>query len=266
MPVINKERINPATVVDARWNYKGNIKVGNIATWSTLASDRVFVSEVYGKVQGTCNPDVCKHCGHCKNGKKRPPCYVFKSYRHTNVVDGHARNTLSIRNNPELAFRQLSESISRKRNPITAARFDQSGEIENAIQLAGMCMVAKDHPKTPFYLYTKRYDVVVPALLAGLVPKNLTVLISIWHEQGIEEYLKVAHLPNVKAFVYCDKNSDQVNGWGVEEYAAYGIIVQTFCKAYGLDGKMNHDITCELCKKCFNRSAKCKVIGTWDHH
>ncbi len=42
---INQATINQADVVDARWNYKGNIKVGNIATWSTLPSDRVFVSE-----------------------------------------------------------------------------------------------------------------------------------------------------------------------------------------------------------------------------
>ena len=249
-------------VVDARWNYNGNIKVGNIATWSTLPSDRTFVSERYGEVKGTC-AGCCEFCGHAAKEGKRPPCYVFKSHRYPSVVDGQARNTLSIRNNPELAFRQLSESLSRKRKPVVAGRFDQSGEIENALQHMGMCGVASDHPKTPFYIYSKKYSVIVPALLEGKVPNNFTHLISVWHEQGIKEYLKVAHLPNVKAFVYCDKNSDPVNGWGIEEYAKRGIVIQTFCKAYGIDGKMNHDITCDICKKCFNRRAK--VIGTWDH-
>lgn len=268
MAVIARERqeLNLSiqdTICDARWNYRGNVKVGNIATWSTLASDREFQTQ-YGPVCGTCT-GCCGACGKAKEGKKRPPCYVFKSYRYSNIIDGHARNTLSIRNNPELAFRQLSDSLSRKRIPIVAGRFDQSGEIENSIQFAGMCMIAREHAKTPFYVYTKRYDVVIPALLAGLVPKNLTVLISIWHEIGIKEYLKVAHLPNVKAFVYCDYNSDPVNGWGVEEYAERGVYIQTFCKAYDESGKMNHNITCEKCKKCFNRSLKAKVVGCLDH-
>ena len=255
--------IEQSQVVDARWNYNGNIKVGNIATWSKLPGDAVFVSERYGEVKGTCG-GCCEHCGHSINGK-RPPCYVFKSHRYPSVVDSQARNTLSVRNNPELAFRQLSESLSRKRNPIVAGRLDQSGEIENETEHKGACGLAADHMDTPFYIYSKKYDVIIPALLNGDVPKNFTHLVSIWHEQGIEEYLKVAHLPNVKAFVYCDKNSDPINGWGVEEYAAHGIVIQTFCKAYGMDGKMNHKVTCDVCKKCFNRSKNAKVVGCWDH-
>ena len=249
-------------VVDARWNFNGNIKVGNIATWSTLPGDGEFTSK-YGTVKGTCS-NCCEFCGHSKNGK-RPPCYVFKSHRYPSVVEGQSRNTLSIRNNPELAFHQLSMALSRKRKPVLAARFDQSGEIENKIQHNGMISVAKDHMGTPFYIYTKKYGVVVPTLLNKEVPENFFHLISIWHTQGIAEYLKVAHLPNVKAFVYCDKNSDSENGWGPEEYANHGIIIQTFCKAYGMDGKMDHNITCDKCRKCFVGTKGTKVIGTWDH-
>lgn len=255
--------IEQSQVVDARWNYNGNIKVGNIATWSKLPGDAVFVSERYGEVKGTCG-GCCEHCGHSINGK-RPPCYVFKSHRYPSVVDSQARNTLSMRNNPDKVREQLSGSLSRKRIPVVAARYDQSGEIETEKELDVLCGIASDHKDTPFYIYTKRTEIVVPALLDGKVPENLTVLISIWHEQGIEEYLKVAHLPNVKAFVYCDKNSDPINGWGVEEYAAHGIIIQTFCKAYGMDGKMNHEVTCDVCKKCFNRSKNAKIVGCWDH-
>ena len=252
-----------ARIVDARWNFKGNVKVGNIATWSTLPSDRTFATK-YGEVKGPC-AGCCESCGKATKGKKRPPCYVFKSHRYPSVVDGQARNTLSIRNNPEKAFQQLSDALSRKRKPVIAARYDQSGEIENLTQHKGMCKVASDHEDIPFYIYTKRYNVVVPELTNGNVPANFTHLISIWHGQGIEEYLKVAHLPNVKAFVYCDKNSDPENGWGVEEYAAHGIFIQTFCKAYNETGKMDHNVTCEKCKKCFNRSENAKVIGCLDH-
>ena len=255
-------------VVDARWYYKGNIKVGNIATFSTLPSDREFETK-YGIVKGTCDKCCCEHCGYAKDGK-RPPCYVFKSHRYQSVIDSQARNTLSIRNNTELAFQQLSDSLKRKRKMPTAARYHQSGEFEinsgnGERELTGMCKVAVDHPRMPFYDYTKAYGVVIPALLNGDVPRNLTIDISIWHEQGIEEYLSVAHLPNVKAFVYCDKNKDPINGWGVEEYAQHGIIIQTFCGAYDFHGKMNHNVTCDRCTKCFNRSSKAKVIGTWDH-
>ena len=264
--------IEQSAVMDPRWNFNGNIKVGNIATWSTLPSDRVFESERYGKVKGSCNECCCEHCGHSKDGK-RPPCYVFKSHRYPSVVVGQARNTLSMRNDPEKCFQMLSDYLSRKRIPIMAGRFNQSGELENKAELDGMRGIAIDHNGTPFYIYSKMYDLITEALLNGEIPQNMTINFSIWHEQGIEEYLKVAHLPNVKAFVYCDKNSDPINGWGAEEYAEHGIHIQTWCKAYGMDGKMNHDITCDHCQKCFNMikdgkpvvRKSAKVIGCWDH-
>ena len=102
-------------------------------------------------------------------------------------------------------------------------------------------------------------------MLENGAPENFTTLISIWHEQGIEAYKKLEHLPNVKAFVYCDKNSDPLNGWGPAKYLAHGIDIQTFCHAYDPKGHLNHDVTCDICKKCFNRAAGCKVVGCWDH-
>ena len=255
--------MNQNTIVDARWNYSGNTKVGQIATFSTLPSDKVFESQKYGKVQGTCS-GCCEHCGHSINGK-RPPCYVFKSHRYPSVVDSQARNTLSVRNDTEKAFRQLSDSLSRKRKPVNACRYNQSGEIENKEMLLAMANVAREHENTPFFVYTKKYDIVVSELLNGNIPENMTVLISVWHEQGIEAFKKVKHLKNVKAFVYMDKNSDKVNGYGIEEYSKLGIEVTTVCKAYGLDKKMNHNITCDKCQKCYNRLNSCKVVGCYDH-
>lgn len=255
--------MNQNSVCDARWYYNGNIKVGNIATFSTLAGDGEFVTEKYGVVRGTC-AECCEFCGHAEKGK-RPPCYVFRSYRYPDVIESHARNTLSIINNPELAFRQLSDSLKRKRKKPIACRNHQSGEYINADEFFGMNGVAAEHPKIPFYVYTKKYGIVVPALLDGLVPRNMTTLLSTWHEQGIKEYLSVAHLPNTKAFVYLDKNTDPKNGWGIEEYAKHGLYIQTLCDAYDFRGRMNHKVTCDKCRKCFNRSSKCKVIGCWDH-
>lgn len=258
--MINK---NIAVVVRGRWNKKGNIKVGRVWTWSTLAGDCVFMTD-YGPVRGTC-AGCCQHCGHPKQGKKRPPCYVFKSYRHKSVIKGHARNTLAMRENPRECFSELSAQIRRAKNKPVVCRFDQSGEIENSEQFDAMTICPNEHRTIDFYIYSKKYGIMTEAHNSGKVPENFTTLYSIWHDQGLAEYLAVAHLPNVKAFVYCDKNTDPVNGWGPEEYAARGLIITTWCKAYDEHGKLDHNITCEKCTKCFNRLASCKVIGTWDH-
>ena len=260
--------------VDARWYWDGNTKVGkNIATFSTLPGDETFVTEKYGAVTGTCS-GVCEYCWKCKKKKKNgepgklPPCYVAKSHRHTSVVESQSRNTLAIRTDVHAACAQLTKQALGRKNPDQVYRIHQAGEIPEGDLgwkvFDEYCNFSKAVGKTT-YIYSKRHSVTIPGLLEGKVPENFTINVSIWHEQGIEEFLRVAHLPNVKAFVYMDKNTDPVNGWGFEEYLAHGILVTTTCKAYGKDGKMNHDITCSVCKKCFNRLASCKVIGCWDH-
>lgn len=240
----------------ATWNKKGNIKVGNIWTWSTLAgNDDHYIPEMDRTVTGTCGA----HCAGCK-GK----CYVFKSYnRYTSrdtgkcsVKLGHARNTIAMREDIEKCFSDLCGQIDRARkNKLEIGRFDQSGEIENAAQFGMMCRIAARYPDKPFYVYSKNDNVVVPMLLAGVVPENLTVLISVWHEYGIAAYNAVKHLPNVKAFVYVD-------GF---DYAAAGLDITTMCGAYNERGKLDHDITCDKCRKCFSRAAGHKVVGCYDH-
>lgn len=235
---------------------QGNIKVGKtIATWSTLkGNENYFIPELNKEVHGTCG----KYCVECSDS-----CYVTKSYkRYTSrktgkcsVKYGHAVNTIAMRENIEKCYTDLYNQIKRARNPISIVRIDQSGEIENAMQFGMWIRLANDFKDITFYIYTKAFDIVIPMLLTGIVPLNLVVNISIWHEYGIAEYNLVKHLPNVKAFVYFD-------GF---DYAAHGLEIQTMCNAYDIKGKMNHEITCDRCKKCFNDSEKCKVIGCYDH-
>lgn len=139
------------------------------------------------------------------------------------------------------------------RKKFDIVRIDQSGEIENLEQFQMWIDPAINHPETHFYIYTKNYEVVIPMLLAGKVPNNMTVLISVWHEIGYNEYLQVSCLDNVKAFVYDDN-----------EYK-YNFEIQTYCKAYDEHGKLDHNVTCDKCRKCFNRSAAHKVIGCKAH-
>lgn len=244
----------------------GNIKLGKtMGTFSKLMGDEIYYIPEYDiYVKGTCG----EFCEGCK-GK----CYVKKSYvRHTNhetgecsVKMGHARNTMAFYEDLALSFEELDGQLTRKRKKFIYVRIDQSGELISEEEYSWWCWLARKHPETHFYVYTKAFVYVMALLLADLVPENLTTLFSVWHEYGIAEYKKVAHLDNVKAFVYMDKNKDPQNGWGFEEYAAHGLEVGTMCKAYDLKGRMNHEITCDVCKKCMNRVASCKVIGCWAH-
>lgn len=227
----------------------GNIKLGaSVGTWSTLYGDRAhYVDAIRATVRGTCG----HHCAHCERA-----CYVRKSYRYGSVILRHAVNTLALRESVAKTYETLRGQLARKRKPFDIVRINQSGELENMEQFHMWCALAHDFPATQFYLYTKAFEFVTPALLAGEVPENLTVLFSIWHEYGIAEYHKVAHLPNVKCFAYDD---------GEFDYARAGLDLATYCKAYDDRGKLDHAITCDKCRKCFNRSAGCKCIGCKAH-
>lgn len=236
----------------AAFNKSGNIKLGNTWNFSTVYGDeikRVFFNGSHHEAAGTCG----KYCQGCKND-----CYVKKSYRYPSVVYSHIKNTIALRLNPVAAFNDLDVSIEKARIKPDIIRINQSGEIESKLIFTKWCELAKKYPNIKFWLYTKAYEIVIPSLLSGIVPDNMTVLVSVWHEYGLNEYNKVKHLKNVKAFVYDD-------GFN---YAGAGLEIQTYCKAYTMqDGKMslNHNITCDKCKKCFNRSATCKVIGSLPH-
>lgn len=240
----------------AKLNRGGNIKLGQlIGTFSKLmGDDNYFIPELQTYVRGTCG----KHCDGCKGS-----CYVTKSYRRYTERDtgkcsvklGHARNTIAVRENIEQVFADLTGQIRRARKPFVIVRIHQSGELETVTEFKMWCNIAREFPNIVFYIYTKAFELVIPALLAGDVPKNLVVLMSIWHEYGIKEFDAVKHLDNVKAFVYCD-------GYN---YTKHGLTIQTMCTAYNEHGKMNHAVTCDKCRKCFNSLESCKVIGCYDH-
>jgi len=244
------KRVNAADV-KASWNKNGNTKVGAMWTFSKLYGNEEFyfpeLDDNGGYITGTCGGN----CAACM-----PDCYVAKSYRNDSVSYGHMKNTVAMRRDPMQAARDLSAQIDRAKKKPAICRIDQSGELETFDELTALCWLAEQHKDIQFYVYSKAFELLTPALLSGMVPENLTVLISVWHEYGIEVYNLVKHLPNVKAFVYDDRKFD---------YAAAGLEIQTYCKAYDESGKMDHSITCDICRKCFNRLNSCKVIGCYDH-
>lgn len=236
---------------------KGNIKLGaGIWNFSKLAGDHKIDVRGIGQLTGTCGR-YCECCDHLKG------CYVFKSYRYPSVRINHARNTLAFRQDLHKSFQKLEQQIRRAKNKPLIIRIDQSGEIESNEEFLCWCHLAELFPNILFWMYTKAFDFVIYDLLAGNVPMNLFVLISIWHEYGIEEYKRVCHLDNVKAFVYIDR--DPETGRFYDYKTKHGLVITTYCKAYDEHGKMNHAITCEKCRKCFDYKARHKVIGCFDH-
>ena len=51
--------------------------------------------------------------------------------------------------------------------------------------------------------------------------------------------------------------------WTKAEYYLKGIEITSMCGAYDEKGKMNHNVTCDKCKKCFSVNNKC--VGCYEH-
>ena len=229
---------------------KGNIKLGNMYTFSKLYGNQEHYIKAYDFcVKGTCG----KYCSGCKNN-----CYVKASYRYGSVILKHAANTIASRTDLIGLFDILDKTIARAKNKPDTIRINQSGEIESREEFICWILLANKYPNINFYLYSKAFDLVIPEIKArhkaGTLPKNLTILISVWHEYGAKEFNEIKHIPNIKAFVYND-------GFN---YETVGIKANTKCYAYN-GKKLNHDITCDKCRKCFSRHERDKVIFCDSH-
>ena len=227
----------------------GNIKLGDnplFGSWSTMkgGDDEIrYVKKYGGSCSGTCG-QCAKHC--------TKSCYVNASYRYGSVIQRHAVNTVWLKENIKKTFDILDKQLERKKQKFEIIRINQSGELTGYDELKRWINLATKHPETQFYVYTKNYQAVKKMVASKIeVPKTFTILISVWHEQGVKEFNELKHLPYIKAFVYDD--------------GELHIPVQTYCKAYDDNGKLNHDISCEKCKKCFNRNKNHKVIACKDH-
>ena len=239
----------------ARMTKNGNIKIGQTMwSWNKLAGS----GEIAG-CKGTCG----KHCNGCYNADnpRKSPCYVFKSYNlygwdQSSVVKGHVRNTNIMRSDMHHAFNDIQLQLKRARKKPSAVRIHASGELETAQELREWIETAEMFPEIPFYVYTKAYEIldeVLSDIDNDSIPDNFTILISVWHENGIQMFNKWKYLNCIKAFVYVDHEYDYANKLNINCY----------CPAYDQNGKLSHDFTCDKCRICFNK--KCKVIGCYNH-
>lgn len=216
------------------FNIGNNVKLGDgVASWSTLkGDDLLLIPKLNRRVRGT-----CRNCEYCTKD-----CYVNKSYNRypKSAMYGHAVNTIGLRTCPSKVFRDLDHQLSTT-NRFNVVRINQSGDIENMQELEMWLTLALLHPKFTFYLYTKQFKLAVDFINGNTLPANFHINFSIWHEHGVNEYFQVETNPNVHAFVYDDG----------ETY----IDSTDRCIAY-INGKLNHSITCERCKKCYRSGVR----------
>ena len=264
--IISKSKFNQGTATN-------NIKLGNMGSWAMLFGNcDWYIPELKTTCKGTCG----EHCTGCFNKKnpKESACYVAKSYvkytkrnndntigdilkNECSVKLGHAYRTLSMTKFREDLLKSLDKQLTRKRNKFEVVRINESGELTCYEDLDFWCKLSKLHPETTFYLYTKNYDVVQKAIDNDIIPDNLFINISIWHESGISSYNNMKEHRQVRSFVFVD------NDYDIKTYKEKGINITSMCGAYDKNGKMNHAVTCDKCKKCFSYNNKC--VGCYEH-
>lgn len=250
-----------------------NIKLGSMGSWAMLfGSCEWYVPELDITVKGTCG-EYCQGCFNPEN-PKCSACYVAKSYtKYTkrnedgtigdiqknkcSVKLGHAYRTIAMTMFRKDLLLSLDKQLTRMKKKLEVVRINESGEFTCYEDLAMWCELAKRHPETIFYVYTKNYKAVRKALINAIVPSNLFINISIWHQLGIEAYLEMKDHPQIRAFVLVDDE------WTTEKYYKNGIEITSMCMAYDKNGKMNHKVTCDKCKKCFSANNKC--VGCYEH-
>ena len=227
----------------------GNIKLGDnplFGSWSTMKggdNEVRYVKKYDGYCSGTCG--TCAE--HCTKS-----CYVNHSYRYGSVIQRHAVNAVWLKENMKKTFEILHKQLQRKKQKFQIIRINQSGELTSFAELKHWIDLAVKHSETLFYVYTKNYKAVKRLVNSDIsVPHNFTILISGWHEHGVKEFNELKQYNYIKAFVYDD--------------GELHIPIQTYCKAYDDNGKLDHSVSCEKCKKCFNRNKNHKVIGCKSH-
>lgn len=224
-----------------------NSKLGNMASLGYVPGAGLITLKSTGNVVSDC-PGTC-HCVDCTGCMGA--CYAIRSYRQ---YDGKTRacieNTLQLREDPKKHFADIADYIEKKN--IKVFRYLESGEIENFNQFISFVQLAKKHPKTAFYTYTKNYEVLEIFFIKWgcALPKNLVILLSVWGETGRAQWERFSRFDNVKCFaVNADLKADAM------------------CPAYTLDNKgkahLNKAMTCTKCGLCFK--SKAKVIGCLEH-
>ncbi len=141
---------------------QGNRKLGNISNFSTLL----------GK---TCAPGV--PCARNCYAQKALRCYPQTRTAWTENTDlleaGHWDEFVE----------DLVDYINNYLGvPLPYFRFSQAGDIFSQEYWGAACKVARQCKNTSFWVYTKQYGQLEEYIKEHTIPKNLCVILSVWHE------------------------------------------------------------------------------------
>lgn len=164
-----KNRINDPEVAQrpARIVKAGNSKVSE------------FVAVVNMPAGFTCPADA-----PCKKG-----CYALRGhYLYDNININSWRNLYFYNQNPAEFFAQIAAELQEADDlrPWKWFRWHESGDIVNYEYFCGMVEIARKFKNINFMAYTKKYDLVNKWIAEnGALPRNFTIIFSVWGLYGI---------------------------------------------------------------------------------
>ena len=197
---------------------------------------------------GTCRNVDCTQCG------RRNVCYAIDSYvQYPAVTVNRVENTMQLREDIDQHFEDIYNTAVK--NKVEIIRYTESGDFEDYNHFDHFIKLADRLPEVQLYVYTKNYKVLREYFNNGLeLPDNVTVLISVWGDQGVVEYNEFKDHKNIKCFAV---NSD--------------IPFDATCPAYRKDenGKVTRvhsdAVKCGNCGLCTGKIPQVKVIKCIEH-
>lgn len=207
----------------------GNRKVGNILGINLLAGESPYIKKdgtVLTTYKGTCGG--C--CEECEND-----CYArrYTHRQHNTCLPAYIKNTEIMRRNLQNYIDQVTKACKEKTQNLV--RWHETGEFETFLQMVGVEDVAIRVPKKDYYFYTKRFDYLERVEKSGGFSDNVSALVSIWYDkEGKRNYDNPYNYPE---FIYDDGSVPELDD-------------VFHCPAVFIDGTMNHNITCDKCKRC----------------
>lgn len=148
-----------------------------------------------GRVNNVSLPAIftCPNCSQCWC-----LCYDIKAaMQYKNVLLARARNYSIFMRDREEYFCQIDRALSRSRRLVIfrrkkrkVFRWHVAGDLLDVDYLRRVIEIARKHPDTVFWLYTKSYDIVNKYVaehggsIAAAIPDNLSIMFSEW--RGME--------------------------------------------------------------------------------
>lgn len=217
-----------------------NAKLGNIPSFSTLPTGgiiRLASGELATATRGTC----AGCCSSCESA-----CYAVRSVKqYTQTARAWAENTRVIREKPGALYEAVRDYCAKHAPRYfrvhVSGEFDQG--VAGTVELATWCKLAREFPKTTFYAYTKRADLIEE--WRDQIPANFKILLSMWGGT-------VRAVDGFAQFHYDDGKQGKA------------VDTMRHCPAVAKDGTRREGLTCEKCSLCM-RLKPGEAIAVYAH-